>query len=136
MLDDTAGISSVESFARGESEASKLTRNAALYGTPIGRFAKMAKSRLASGALNARLWEISCMERNRFWFAVAPIMYAVKRNGKDSIGVFRRSMAQINCRVTTARTTYFVNGSGPQSFVTCDSRQLGEKIDVEGTTSG
>jgi len=35
------------------------TRNAALYGTPIGRFAKMAKSLLTRGALKARLWEIS-----------------------------------------------------------------------------
>lgn len=51
-----------------------FTLKAALYGIPMGRFAKTAKSRLARGALNARLWEISCMARNRFWFAVAPTM--------------------------------------------------------------
>jgi len=35
------------------------TRNTALYGKPIGRFAKMAKSLLTRGALKARLWETS-----------------------------------------------------------------------------
>ena len=58
------------------------------------------------------------MERKRFWFAVAPMMYAVRRNGNDSTGVFRKSKAQTICKVTTATTTYLVNGSGPQSLVT------------------
>lgn len=49
------------------------TLNEALYGTPMGRFAKIATSRFASGDRKARLCEISWMARNRFWFAVAPI---------------------------------------------------------------
>lgn len=48
------------------------TLNEALYGTPMGRFAKMAKSLLASGERKARLCEISWMARKRFWLAVAP----------------------------------------------------------------
>jgi hypothetical protein len=40
----------------------------------MGRFAKIAKRRLERGLRKARLWEISWMERKRFWFAVAPIM--------------------------------------------------------------
>lgn len=48
------------------------TLNEALYGTPMGRFAKMAKSLLASGDRKARLCEISWMARKRFWLAVAP----------------------------------------------------------------
>jgi hypothetical protein len=36
-----------------------LTRNEALYGTAMGRFAKMANRRLAMGERKARLWEIS-----------------------------------------------------------------------------
>ncbi len=51
-----------------------LTLKAALYGTPMGRLAKTANSRFANGALKARLWDISWMARNRFWFAVAPMM--------------------------------------------------------------
>lgn len=39
----------------------------------MGRLAKMASRRLAVGFLKARLWEISWIARNRFWFAVAPI---------------------------------------------------------------
>lgn len=35
------------------------TLNAALYGSPIGRFAKMASNRLAKADRNARLCEIS-----------------------------------------------------------------------------
>jgi hypothetical protein len=49
-----------------------LTLNEALYGTAMGRLAKMAKRRLAMGDRKARLWEISWMARNRFWFEVAP----------------------------------------------------------------
>ncbi len=51
-----------------------LTLKAALYGTPMGRLAKTANSRFANAALKARLWDISWMARNRFWFAVAPMM--------------------------------------------------------------
>ena len=43
-----------------------LTLKAALYGRPIGRLARIANNRFARGALNARLWEISCMARKRF----------------------------------------------------------------------
>ena len=50
----------------------------------------MARSLFASGDLKARLCEISWMARKRFWFAVAPMMYAVNRNGHDRIGEFRR----------------------------------------------
>ena len=52
----------------------ELTLKAALYGIPMGRLAKTAKSRFAIGVLKARLWEISWMARKRFWFAVAPMM--------------------------------------------------------------
>ena len=58
------------------------------------------------------------MAKKRFWFAVAPITYAVRRNGKEKIGPCLSSIAQANCNVTTANTKYFVKGSGPQSFVT------------------
>lgn len=50
----------------------KRTRNAALYGIPMGKLATMANSLLAIALLKARLCEISWMARNRFWFAVAP----------------------------------------------------------------
>lgn len=50
----------------------ELTRNDALYGKPMGRLAKMAKSLLAKGDRKARLWEISWMARKVFWLAVAP----------------------------------------------------------------
>lgn len=36
-----------------------LTRKEALYGSPIGKLAKTAKSRFAVGDLKARLWDIS-----------------------------------------------------------------------------
>ena len=45
---------------------STLTLKAALYGRPIGKLAMMANRRLAMGDLKARLWEISCIARNRF----------------------------------------------------------------------
>lgn len=66
------------------------TLKAALYGIAIGIFANMASSRFARGDLKARLCDISWIERKRFWFAVAPITYAVTRNCHDRIGVFRR----------------------------------------------
>lgn len=66
------------------------TLNEALYGIPIGRFAKIASNRLAIGDLNARLCEISWIERKRFWFAVAPIMYAARKNFHDNGAVLRR----------------------------------------------
>jgi hypothetical protein len=44
----------------GESVGRKvLTLKEALYGTAMGRFAKMANRRLAMGERKARLWEIS-----------------------------------------------------------------------------
>ena len=99
-------------------EEAEHTLNDALYGMPIGRFAKTAKILLASGLLNARLCEISCIARKRFWFAVAPMMYAVRNVGHDRNGLSRRRYAQNICRATTNVTTYLVRGSGPQSFVT------------------
>lgn len=81
----------------------------------------MANNRLANGALKARLWEISWIARKRFWFAVAPMMYAVRKKGRENIGVFRRAIAQHNWTAMTAITQYLVHGSGPQSFITCIS---------------
>lgn len=49
----------VRFIARGPFLLGRLTRKAALYGSPIGRFAKMARTRLARGDRKARLWEIS-----------------------------------------------------------------------------
>ena len=97
----------------------RRTRNEALYGIPIGRLAKIAMALLALGDLKARLWDISWMERNRFWFAVAPIMYAVRRNFHDRNGVLRRRYALRTWMETTRRTTYLVRLSGPQSLRTC-----------------
>lgn len=96
----------------------RLTRKVALYGMPMGRFAKIASKRLARGDLKAKLWDISCMARNRFWFAVPPMAYAVKKKVHDKIGVDRKAYTQKICRATTARTRYLVFGSGPQSLVT------------------
>lgn len=98
-----------------------LTLKAALYGTPIGRLAKTANNLLARGDLKARLWEISWMARKRFWFAVAPIMYAVRRNGIDTIDVSRKAEAQNNCSATTRITQYLVKGSGPHRLMTYQS---------------
>lgn len=67
-----------------------FTLNEALYGMPIGRFAKIANSLFASPDLKARLCDISCIARNRFWFAVAPIMYAVRKNVHEKGEVLRR----------------------------------------------
>ena len=61
-------------FGKAERGLDELTLKAALYGIPMGRLAKTAKSRFARGDLKARLWEISWMARKRFWFAVAPMM--------------------------------------------------------------
>ena len=66
--------------------------------------ANTAARRLAKADLKARLCDISWIARNKFWLAVAPIIYAVERNGKDSIGVLRRHAAQEICKATTART--------------------------------
>jgi hypothetical protein len=95
-----------------------LTLNEALYGMPMGRFAKTANPRFASGLRNARLCDISWIARKRFWFAVAPMTYAVRKNGHENIGVSRSIYAQKVCKDTTKATTYFVRGSGPQSLVT------------------
>lgn len=59
------------------------------------------------------------MARKRFWLAVAPITYAVRKKVHDMTGVLRRRYAQRTWIETTSRTTYLVRGSGPQSFVTC-----------------
>lgn len=56
----------------------------------MGMFAKMAKRRLARGERKARLWLISWMARKQFWFAVAPIMYAVRKKVQEKKGVVRR----------------------------------------------
>lgn len=87
------------------------------YGIPIGKLAKMASMRLANGLLKAKLCEISWMARKQFWFAVAPMMYAVKKNGQLKKLVSRRRYAQRIWRPTTPAQMYFVSGSGPQSLV-------------------
>lgn len=89
----------------------------------------MARSRLARGDLKARLCEISCMARNRFWFAVAPTTYAVTKNCHDSMEVLRRKYAHAIWRETTAKTRYLVRGSWPQSFSTCLhlSKSIGQR---------
>lgn len=46
------------------------------------------------------------------------MMYAVAMKPRDRMGVFRRSVAHMNCNVTTPRTQYLVNVSGPQSLST------------------
>ena len=53
----------------------------------MGKLAMMAKSLFASADLKARLWDISWMARKRFWFAVAPIIYAVMKYCHDMMGV-------------------------------------------------
>lgn len=74
-------------------ERNKLTLKEALYGIPIGRFANIAINLFAIGDLNARLWEISWIDKKRFWFAVAPTIYAVKRNFQEYMGIFLRRYA-------------------------------------------
>ena len=88
---------------------------------PIGKLAKIASMRLANGDLKAKLCEISWIARKRFWFAVAPMTYAVKNVCHDRNGVLRRAYAQKNCRLTTATTRGKVKGSGPQSLRTCEA---------------
>ena len=56
----------------------------------MGRFANIASARFAPPDLKARLWLISWIARNRFWFAVAPTMYAVRKNFHDKKGVSRK----------------------------------------------
>ena len=46
------------------------------------------------------------------------MMYAVRKKGKENIGVFRKAMAQQSWTAITAITQYLVHGSGPQSFMT------------------
>lgn len=84
----------------------------------MGRFAKTAKILLAEGFRNAKLCEISCIARKRFWFAVAPTIYAVRKNFHDIMGASRTKYAQRTCMETTRATMYLVRGSGPQSLVT------------------
>ena len=68
----------------------KRTLKLAEYGIPIGRLANTANALFNSAFLNARLWLISWIARNRFWFAVAPIIYAVPQKRRDQKGVFCR----------------------------------------------
>ena len=82
----------------------------------------MAKYRLVSILLNARLCDISCIARKMFWFAVPPTMYAVARNFHDSIGLLRSAIAHVNCINRTANTAYFVRGSMPHNFETLKSK--------------
>ena len=88
---------------------------------PMGKLATMARRRLARPDLKARLCDISWIARKRFWFAVAPMTYAVKNVCHDRNGVLRRAYAQKNCRLTTATTRGKVKGSGPQSLRTCEA---------------
>ena len=68
------------------------------------------------------------MARKRFWFAVAPTMYAVRRNRRERIGASFKSAAHVNCNATTASTKYFVKGSGPQSLVTWNKVSYGKGV--------
>ena len=54
----------------------------------------MANNLLVVPDLNARLCEISWIARNRFWFDVAPITYAVSMKAHEKGEVFRRATAQ------------------------------------------
>jgi hypothetical protein len=87
----------------------------------MGKLAKIANMRLAKGDLKAKLCEISWMARKRFWFAVAPMTYAIRNVCHDKNGVLRRAYAQKNCRLTTPTTTGTVKISGPQSLRTCEA---------------
>ena len=64
------------------------------------------------------MWDISWIARKRFWFAVAPTTYAVRKKVQEKKDVARSRYAHATCRATTRATKYFVNGSGPQSLVT------------------
>lgn len=68
----------------------KYTLKLAEYGIPIGRLANTASALFSPAFLNARLWLISWIARNKFWFAVAPIMYAVPQKRRDQKGIFCR----------------------------------------------
>lgn len=84
----------------------------------------MENSRLARPDRKARLCDISWIDRNRFWLAVAPNTYATAQNFSDQKGVFRSRYASTTWRETTPKTTYLVKGSGPQSLVTCAERSV------------
>jgi hypothetical protein len=109
----------IRSELSNQSSKARHTLKEALYGIPIGRFANTARALFMAGFLNAKLCEISWIARNKFWFAVAPTTYAVRKNFHDRNGVFCRRYAQSNWIDTTSVTVYFVRGSGPQSLVTC-----------------
>lgn len=47
-------------------------------------------------------------------------MYAVRRNCHEKKALLRRRYAHRHWRETTPRTRGIVNGSGPQSFRTCE----------------
>lgn len=59
----------------------------------MGKFANMANSRFARPDLKAKLCDISWMDRNRFWLAVAPSTYATAQNFNDQKGVLRSRCA-------------------------------------------
>lgn len=68
----------------------KSTLKLALYGTPMGKLATIASARFIHGVRKARLCDISWIARKRFWFAVAPITYAVRKNCQLQNGVSQR----------------------------------------------
>jgi hypothetical protein len=70
------------------------------------------------------------MARNRFWFAVAPIIYAVRKKVHEKKGVSLRRYAHSTWRDTTPVTTYLVRGSGPQSLVTWRRRVSMDRMRV------
>lgn len=51
-------------------------------------------------------------------------MYAVRRNGMDTIDESRRAKAQSNCSATTSITQYLVKGSGPHNLITYQSSSV------------
>ena len=59
------------------------------------------------------------MARKRFWFAVAPTMYAVTKKVHEKKGIELMRYAQKSCMATTMRTVYLVRDSGPHSLITC-----------------
>lgn len=96
-------------------------------GIPTGRLAIMARALFAVRDLNTRLCVISCIARKRFWLQVPPTTYAVRRNFQLSGCHLRPIMcvAVSSWIATTVRTTSAVRGSGPKSFLTCESGECG-----------
>lgn len=90
MVCEVVGLQFLSASFSPQGTEGEHTLKLAEYGIPIGILANTASARFSSAFLNARLWLISWMARNRFWFAVAPMMYAVPQKRRDQKGVFCR----------------------------------------------